>query len=302
MAQGMSAAEHTTKIICVGINPAFDVTMRLASLRCGEVSRVYDETKRAAGKALNVAETLLRADAAAEYACLLGEDNIGAYTARLEELGIIYEAVVCPGATRENLTLLVDGEDKEYKINREGFRAGRKKIDMLSEIIIKRLTGYDAGGKIAIFSGSMPPGVTEGDYAAMMAAAKDAGAALAIDTEALSADTMVSLSPWLYKPNGEELCRLLGMERTEDANILTDAAVRLGRRGVENILLTLGADGLVLVSGYGGNVERVYASPKKLNDTTGAGDRALAGFTAAWCAGREPRQCAEEASYRAENI
>ena len=206
---------------------------------------------------------------------------------------------MCPGATRENLTLLVDGAGKEYKINRDGFRAGREHIRRLAGLIEERTRG---GGVAAIFSGSMPPGIDSDCYAGLMLAARREGSLLAIDTEALSAERLAELSPWLCKPNGDELCGLFGIERTDDEQTLTECAIRLGKQGVDNVLLTMGERGLALISGRGFDVERIYASDRRLTDTTGAGDRALAGFVAAYCRGMSRRECAAEAARFAEMV
>ena len=297
----MGGAKHS--VLCVGVNPAFDITMKLTSLEYGEVSRVYAESRRAAGKAYNVCRELDRLaakdhfDLTADHCCILGRDNLSEYLADCRADGISCRYVEAAGKTRENLTILVDNAESELKINRSGFRCDADIVSALRDVILSKPYEH------IIFSGSMPEGMSAEQYVQLMRAAKETGARLTIDTTALSLEQLCELSPWLYKPNDTELCRLFGLDLLDvliddsPEAILTDCAERLCGKGVENVLLTLGAKGLALIYQHNGAklAERVAASGEKLKDSTGAGDRALAGFVYAHMRGCSPRECATAA-------
>lgn len=93
-------------------------------------------------------------------------------------------------------------------------------------------------------------------------------------------------------PNETELERLSGMPTSTEKEIIA-AARSLQQRGVKNVLITLGADGSLLV-GQDGQVLRQGSRPVpggRVVDTTGAGDCFRAAFTIALVEGRPLLEC-----------
>lgn len=93
-------------------------------------------------------------------------------------------------------------------------------------------------------------------------------------------------------PNETELERLTGMPTATEEQVVA-AAKALKKKGVKNVLVTLGADGALLLS-ESGHVYRQsnFAVPGgKVVDTTGAGDCFRAAFTLALVEGRPPQEC-----------
>ena len=95
-------------------------------------------------------------------------------------------------------------------------------------------------------------------------------------------------------PNEHEACDLTGVEiarqgDTVDMDAVRRAAAILRSRGVENVLITLGSVGAVLVSG-----EKDYFSPAVPGvhavDPTAAGDSFVGAFCVATCEGRLPEE------------
>jgi D-beta-D-heptose 7-phosphate kinase/D-beta-D-heptose 1-phosphate adenosyltransferase len=80
----------------------------------------------------------------------------------------------------------------------------------------------------------------------------------------------------VFKPNRRELASALGAGvDLSDGEALREAVTRIG---VEHLLLTLGAEGMVLVNAAGRS-ERIPARAREVFDVSGAGDT-----VAAWCA------------------
>jgi len=93
-------------------------------------------------------------------------------------------------------------------------------------------------------------------------------------------------------PNETELERLTGMATDSEAKVVA-AARSLQKRGVKNVLCTLGKDGAVLVTAQG-QVLRQASFPVpggKVVDTTGAGDCFRAAFAVALVEGKPPQEC-----------
>jgi ribokinase len=98
----------------------------------------------------------------------------------------------------------------------------------------------------------------------------------------LQAD-MLALVDWLVV-NEVEAGELTGLPvtRPEDAH---QAALRLREQGCGNVLITLGAQGVV--ASYGDELRHYAAQKVQAVDTTGAGDTFVGGFAAALAGGSE---------------
>ncbi len=305
------------KIVCISANPSFDVNLYTPTLSDDKVNRVSREESYAAGKALNVCKELMRLGKSSELVAILGKTNATRYIRACNRYGINCHHVDIAGGVRENLTIIVNGGQQTIKINRTGLccippdieafgRLVRDTVspsymnfrsDMLSDDD-EPISQYD-DQPIAIFTGSLPKGMGTQLYCEIIESVKALGALVAVDSDALTFEQMLEIQPWLYKPNRHELTMLLKtnalLSQDDDTELteqeLVEAACRLCERGITNILLTLGKDGLVLVSDNGQTVTRQPASNKLLHNTVGAGDRTLAGFVSAYCDGLSLGQC-----------
>ena len=284
-------------IIC-GVNPAFDLTLELDALDTDRVNRVRRAHRAAAGKALNVAHELTRLGTRCVLTGFVGKRSAGSYRAGIEALEYPPERCEfegCEGEVRENLTLLVAGQT--IKINRAGAPCTAENVEHMRE----RLEGLlrDCEGAVCVFTGSMPDGMTAQQYMQLMSAAANMGARLVIDTDVLTAQQLCELRPWLIKPNEHELASICGLHEPTTGE-LVEAAKELSQSGVGTVLLTLGANGLVCVTG--GEVITVPPEQVELHNTVGAGDRALAGFLHAHSEGGSTEQCAKAASLSGAGI
>ena len=79
---------------------------------------------------------------------------------------------------------------------------------------------------------------------------------------------------YVFKPNVRELAAALGLERAprDDEELLP----LLDRLGCENLLLTLGEEGMLLLSRDGGGTCRIPSRAREVFDVTGAGDTVIA--------------------------
>lgn len=277
------------KVLCVGVNPAFDITLVLDGLDADRVNRVEREHRQAAGKAANVACVLAGKGVPVALTGFYGGDTwsewrslFGARSAGVELL-----PVITSGSTRQNITLLADG--KTVKVNRAGDAVDESAVQSLTVQLVSWLKPDD----IAVFTGSIPPGMSRRQYLELAGAAADAGARVALDTDALSEEELLSIRPWLYKPNAHELAKLCGVDAADD-HALIEQACRLAQSGVDTVLLTLGGRGLAVVTGT--EAVRVEAGKVEAVNTVGAGDAALAAYIAAFLREEPLTGCAEAAA------
>lgn len=282
-------------VICVGVNPAFDLTLTLDGLDGDRVNRVTAEHCQAAGKAANVACVLASNGIRAGLAGFYGEDNAAEWQrlfAVRSENRVPSGMIICPGATRQNITLLAEG--RTVKLNRPGCTVSEKDIEKL-ECFLSRWA--EGGGKTAVFTGSLPPGLSAERYVRLMSDTARAGFRIALDIDGLTRDQLVRLSPWLYKPNAHELARLTGADADDDEALIAQAQ-SLAAEGVDIVLLSLGSRGLAAVTR--GQTVRIEPRPVTAVNTVGAGDAALAAFVAAQLSGCSLEECARRAARSGE--
>ncbi len=285
-------------VICVGVNPAFDLTLTLDGLDGDRVNRVTAEHCQAAGKAANVACVLARHGISAGLLGFYGEDNAAEWQKLFDNRcgsNVPSGMITCAGATRQNITLLSGGQT--VKINRSGCTVSEADIVRL-EACLSECGGGEGRAKIAVFTGSLPPGLSPERYVELMAGAAGTGFRVALDIDGLTREQLVKVSPWLYKPNAHELAKLTGIDAGDDDALIAQAR-QLVSEGVGIVLLTLGSRGLAAVDS--GNVVRIAPEPVTAVNTVGAGDASLAAFIAAHLAGCSVEECARRAARSGEN-
>lgn len=256
-------------ILSVTLNPSIDVTLWTDGLDFDATNRVLKETREVGGKGINVSRVVHSFGLNNLCLAVAGKDNSREFADFLEEDGLHYELLRIDGAVRENLTLRF--EENTLKLNRKGPFLSAMMIGALMALITSRM----APGDIVIFAGSLPENVSVRDYVELIIAVKQAGALIVIDSDDLSLEDYCRISPWLIKPNIHEFRRIVEVE----GDSLTDvakAARLLQSRGVEHVLVSMGADGLLCAHADG----LVHASSPavEVKSTVGAGDSALAGF------------------------
>jgi 1-phosphofructokinase len=281
------SAVPAVQVVTLTANPSLDRTLELpAALERGGVLRLTGARTEPGGKGVNVSRALAAAGAAVVSVLPAPDDDpvLGA----LRRLGLALATVPVRTPVRTNYTV-AEPDGTTTKLNEPGAPLDAPTRTALGAA----LCSHARGARWVVLSGSLPPGTPAGWYADLVAQLRATGARVAVDTsgEPLRAllDACPAAAPDLLKPNAEELAGLSG---TTEAEVLADrdtaaAAVRsLHRRGVGEVLLTLGADGALLSTAEG---SWTAAPPRvAVRSTVGAGDCSLAGYLLADLAGAPP--------------
>ena len=143
-------------------------------------------------------------------------------------------------------------------------------------------------GDIVVFAGSLPENVSVQDYVELILAVKKAGVLVAVDSDLLSLEDYRRISPWLIKPNIHELRHIVDVKGTTIDDVAASARL-LRDSGVENVLVSLGGNGLVCIQGD--RVVRAAVPRVEVKSTVGAGDSALAGFIVGHVKGYDLPEC-----------
>jgi 1-phosphofructokinase family hexose kinase len=126
-----------------------------------------------------------------------------------------------------------------------------------------------------VVSGSLPGGVPEDAYRQIVDVVQSRGARAILDADGGCFKSGLRAKPFAIKPNVNELSRLIGRPLRSEEELIR-AAERVQRAGVDVVLVSRGAQGLLLI----GRQERYRAKPPtvKVRSTIGAGDSTVAGF------------------------
>src|SRR5690606_35624306 len=114
--------------------------------------------------------------------------------------------------------------------------------------ILGHVLEHSAPGDWVVLCGSLPPAVPADQYAVMVSMLRSRGRPVAVDTSGEALRLAVAAGPDLVKPNRHELGEVVGGELATVADVLA-AAHEVHRSGVGQVLVSLGADGALLVGG-----------------------------------------------------
>ncbi len=269
-------------IISITLNPSIDVTIWTDGLHGDEVNRVTQETREVGGKGINVSRVANSFGQQTLCIGVAGKENYREFADHLEQENLRYEFIKIQGSVRENLT--IRNGTQTIKINRKGPTISAMIIGALMAFIQSRVRP----GDVVVFAGSLPENVDIKDYVELIIAVKNVGAIIAIDSDALTAEDYRAVKPWVIKPNLHELHRMVKLNG-DSIDDIVEAGNFLHGVGVENVLISLGGDGMVHVSDEG--VLRAGVPKVEVKSTVGAGDSSLAGYIVGFIKGNSTEDC-----------
>lgn len=268
-------------IYTVTFNPSLDYSIRIDDFAFGGLNRIDEEAIRVGGKGINVSIVLNS----------LGIDNIA--------LGFI------AGFTGEHIEEEMKrlGCNTQFTELPEGFSRINVKLDKASEPqtemngqgpsvspeecrqFIERLQRTIKNGDCLVLSGSIPRSMPRDMYEKILEIIDTEHVLVIVDTNSDLLRRTLPYHPFLIKPNLIELGEIFGRTLTEYDDIV-GCAMHLQEEGARNVLVSMGADGAILVTEDG----QVFSSPApktddlalELVDVNGAGDAMVAGFLAGY--------------------
>jgi 6-phosphofructokinase 2 len=270
-------------IYTITLNPALDRTLWIQKVRDDVSNRILEEKSFAGGKSVDVSKVLKN----------LGVDNIalgfvGGFAGRelegrLLNEGIETDFVRVSGETRTNIIIHETDTGKQLAFNARGPEI---KPDELMQFI-EQLEKLPCGDVVAI-GGSIPLGVSPEIYRKIISLVKKCQAKVVLDVDGEALRQGIKAHPNVIKPNIHELSELAGRELKGLDDVVT-AARSINQQGVEIVLVSMGAKGILLVS----DGQQYLAVPPNVNveSTIGAGDSSVAGFVFGLVQGKDLKQC-----------
>ncbi len=260
-------------IYTVTLNPSIDYVVRLDGLTTGITNRTTSEEYYFGGKGINVSCVLAELDL---DSTALG--FIAGFTGDAIEDGIRNDRITTDfiklggGISRINIKIKA-GEETE--INGQGPHITDDELNRL----IEKLDRIQDGDTL-ILAGSIPNTLPDDVYERMLERLKDRKIRIVVDATKKLLVNSLKYKPFLIKPNRQEISEIFDVE-VESEEDTEKYARKLMEMGAQNVLISLGGDGAMLIDEFG-NVHKMGVVKEKVINTVGSGDSMVAGFVAGY--------------------
>ncbi len=260
-------------IYTVTLNPSIDYIVRLDHLTTGITNRTTSEEYYYGGKGINVSLVLAELDLdSTAYGFVAG------FTGKAIENGIRNDHIITDfiklrhGISRINIKIKA-GEETE--INGQGPHIDETELERLLQKIDRI-----ADGDTLVLAGSIPNTMPDDVYERMMERIKRKKVRIVVDATKQLLVNSLKYKPFLIKPNRQELSEIFNVPiNTEDD--IERYAKELQKMGAQNVLISLGGEGAMLIDEFGIKHKAGVLKEKVLN-TVGSGDSMVAGFVAGY--------------------
>ncbi|WP_338969356.1 1-phosphofructokinase family hexose kinase [Spiroplasma endosymbiont of Labia minor] len=260
----------TKKIYVLTLSPALDYILKFDDFKKGKTNRPITTDIYAAGKGIHVSMMLNVLNQDNESIIFINGLMESFFLNDLNKSKINYKKFNSAQNIRINLKII---DDSQTEASAKAPAIISTEIDKLKWYLDEVLTKND----VLIISGSSPDNLGNYIYKELGAIANKNTALLVIDSFGVLLLNSLTEKPFLIKPNLEELETTLNVKINNDEDLIS-AANKLIQLGTQNVLVSKGNKGAILIT-----KDKVFSAsiPKtifKLNNAAGAGDSMLAGF------------------------
>jgi 6-phosphofructokinase 2 len=258
------------KITTLTINPSLDKSTHFPGLVPEQKMRCEKPRYDAGGGGINVSKAIVK----------LGGNSLCVFTSggssgeMLEELinneKIENSAIKTKNWTRENFIAFENTTKAQYRFGFPGNALLDDEQDKIIQIIKDLQTDY------LVISGSLNEGLPSDFYQKITEIAKSIGIKVIVDTSGEALQKVLETGVYLIKPNIGELAKLIGAERLELPEVEKAAKKLIEDKSAEIVVVSLGAEGAILVSKDETHLVKAPKAEKK--STVGAGDSMVGGM------------------------
>jgi 1-phosphofructokinase family hexose kinase len=266
-------------ILSVCPNPCLDVCYYTGVLKEDDTNRVKNPFLSPGGKGVNAARVIARFDGNSHLVVPLGGCIGRCVRELLEREEVECIIVEVESETRVNTILEQKSKGKHILIAARGAELKREEIKKLHYAVCK-----DLEPDYIILGGSVPPGLPDTFYAAIIKNYKGTKTRILVDADGEILRKAVAESPFAVKPNKHELERLVGRPLYSIDEIV-EASKEIVEKGVEAVIVSLGEYGVICTTEE--RVLRVIPPKVEVANTVGAGDALVGGFIFALHRGEE---------------
>ncbi len=258
-------------ILTVTPNAALDITYEVDELVPHQSHRVTAVRQRAGGKGLNVASVLTRMGDPVIATGLVGGGVGDEFRADLAARGVAARFIEYGGSSRRTVNVVSAAHGDATIFNEPG-------PALTGSVWRSFVAGLDSvmaevAATVVVLSGSLPRGLPDDTYAELVHLGHAHGARVIVDADGAALRGALKSRPDVVAPNRAELARATG------AQDVTAGVAALRDLGARDVLVSCGAEGLVLMPEDGSRWHARLPAPLSGNPT-GAGDAVVAALAA----------------------
>lgn len=264
-------------VYTVTLNPALDHIVFVSDLTSGGLNKMNRDVLNIGGKGINVSVMLsefhVKSKALGFVAGFTGDE----IERRLRGYGIDTDLVhLESGNSRINIKLMNYAAESftETEINSDGPEISDK---ALSEFFKKLSVIED--GDILVLAGGVPHTLQKNIYEQIMEYVSGRSVKVVVDAAGELLTSTLKYSPFLIKPNLEELGAIFGEKPSSKVEAIAYAK-HLQEMGAQNVLVSMAGEGAILLD-ENGKTLYCAACRGKVRNSFGAGSAMLAGFLSA---------------------
>lgn len=265
-------------ILTVTLNAAIDKRYVVEEFKVGEVNRVKECAYVPGGKGLNVSKPAAVAGAEVVATGFVGGHAGNYIEASLKDYHVKSAFYHLESESRSCINIWDEKNCVQTEFLEPGFTVAESEFQGFVEEFKELVKKAD----VVAMSGSVPKGLDGTAYQKLVKVVKDAGKKVILDTSGKLLEMGIEACPTMIKPNIDEIRMLTGKECNEIGEIV-EAAKEIHARGVEVVVVSLGADGSLAVSDEG--VFRAIVPRIDAVNTVGCGDSMIAGFALGFAEG-----------------
>jgi 1-phosphofructokinase family hexose kinase len=262
-------------ILTVTPNPSLDLLHETDRVVWDDANRVAEPRRRPGGQGINVARAARAMGGTAAIVTPLGGRTGEGLRQDIEQERIPLYATEAPGETRVFAALREIGTGRNMLINPRGPTFGADDVERFLHQV--KACIRDLRPRWVACCGSLPPGFPPDLYRTIKSTAAAKGARFVADCDGAALELAAAGGCDLLVPNRYEAGRLTGTEVDTIASGVA-AARSILAGGTPVVVVTLGADGAVLVTAELAIHGRVEAEGAGAGAAVGAGDSFLAAY------------------------
>jgi 6-phosphofructokinase 2 len=258
------------KIVTLTLNPSLDKSTHFTGLIAEQKIRCEKPRYDAGGGGINVSKAIAKLGGTSTCIFTSG----GSSGEMLEELvaneNLESNVIKTKNWTRENFIAFENTSKAQYRFGFPGNEFYEDEKDKILLTIKELKTDY------LVISGSLNEGLPTNFYQQIAEIAKESNIKVIVDTSGEALQKVLETGVYLIKPNIGELAKLIGVERLELPEVEKAAKKLIENKSAEIVVVSLGADGAILVAKDETHLVKAPKVEKK--STVGAGDSMVGGI------------------------
>jgi 6-phosphofructokinase 2 len=262
-----------TTIVTLTINPSLDKSTHFAKLVAEQKIRCEKPRYDAGGGGINVSKAIAKLGGKSTCVFTSGGSSGEMLKDLIAKEKLESIVIKTKNWTRENFIAFDTSTQSQYRF---GF-PGNELYDDETAKIIEVVSNLEAS--YLVISGSLNEGLPTNFYQKIAETAKASRIKVIVDTPGEALKKVLETGVFMIKPNIGELAKLIGVERLELADVEKAAKNLIEKGAAEIVVVSLGADGAILVSKNETHFVKAPIVDKK--STVGAGDSMVGGMVLA---------------------